>query len=663
MPIRSRARSTDAPETAGTPATGIPAPAIRVLGSTWLLGIVVALLSWPLRSVSPGAGVDPSWQTALHFAAEHRLAFGTELVFTYGPLGFLKVPLIAYDGPAVASAIYSLGVQLALGVTLVWAARRSFSLPAALSIAFVAASLMSALFIPTEAIISVAFIWCVVALGDDAPPFSWSLVVIGGAVLSAIEVLGKLNTGLLVLAMCTVAVLGLRGQRPRGLRVFSATFVAALAILWVASGQGLGNVDEYVSTGVEVISGYSRAVPIDAAAVGWDYVAAAGMIAAALGATFVGTRKLPPARRVATLVLVLLLSFALFKQAFVRHYAFFLPLFVSAMLSPWLAFRWTGATRIVAVAAIAVISILYFPISQGELRASAVVDTIQPVDRGRAAVDRLRTLLVPGTRERAREEAKARLRGLYGLDPRSLALLERRRVALQRSEFSLAWAYDLEWDPLPVLGAYSTYTPNLDSRNAEALASDAGPQRILRHRPGVETGDPSRLFGARSSGAEDRFAPWEGPRTTLAMLCHFEALRTTRLYQVLGRVPDRCGQPRRIGSVSTRYDRDVRVPRAPQADQVVFARVGGVEPGGVELIRTLLYRAGLRWVLFDRKSRYRVFPDTQEDLILSAPEQADFPRPFALAPNPRTIEFEREDAIGVSGDDLTIDFFALPIRS
>src|SRR5690349_5730933 len=34
-------------------------------------------------------GLDASWVQALHVAVEQRLAFGTDIVFTYGPLGFV----------------------------------------------------------------------------------------------------------------------------------------------------------------------------------------------------------------------------------------------------------------------------------------------------------------------------------------------------------------------------------------------------------------------------------------------------------------------------------------------------------------------------------------------------------------------------------------------
>ena len=37
----------------------------------------------------PSAGLDPSWRLTLDYAFGHHLQFGTDLIFTYGPLGYL----------------------------------------------------------------------------------------------------------------------------------------------------------------------------------------------------------------------------------------------------------------------------------------------------------------------------------------------------------------------------------------------------------------------------------------------------------------------------------------------------------------------------------------------------------------------------------------------
>jgi hypothetical protein len=42
--------------------------------------------------LAPSAGIDPSWVEGLYMAAERGLDFGTQIVFSFGPLGFLDFP-------------------------------------------------------------------------------------------------------------------------------------------------------------------------------------------------------------------------------------------------------------------------------------------------------------------------------------------------------------------------------------------------------------------------------------------------------------------------------------------------------------------------------------------------------------------------------------------
>lgn len=635
-----------------------------VVRSTWFLGVVVALLSWPVRPVLPAGTADPSWQFALNHAAEYRLDFGTEVIFTYGPLGFLKVPLVAYGGPAFFAALYAIYVQLALGWTVVWAARRSFPTPAAFVIALISASLASQLFIAAEAIIIVVFICCVGFLTEDRPPVSWRVFAVAAGLVSSVEILGKLNTGLLILGMTGIAVLAYPGApRLRATALFGVTAAGSAFALWLASGQTLGNFPDYLKTGFEVISGYTRGHTVDLPAVQWDYLAAASMMLAALAATIVATKSLKPSLRLGVGAIVALLLFALFKQAFVFRVFVFMPLFVSGMLAPWLAFRWRGGQRVAAVAAMVAIGLLYFPLSQGALTWGGVKAVIDPFERAVSASERLRQLLIPAERDAARSQARAGLIDQYRFDPATLGLLANRTVAIHPWEFTIAWAYDLAFEPLPVVGTYTTYTDELDFRNAVALAAESGPERVVRHREGVAYGgDPAALSPSRQ-GLEGRYVPWEGGRTTLAMLCNFKALRTTPGVQVLGRVTDRCGERRLIETHSVNFGEPIPLPRVG-GDRLVYADVSGLQPSGAELLRTALWRSAFRYVTFDDQFAYRIFPDIETDLIVNVPKRIDFPAPFALSADTRTLTFSKQAGVLAGGADaLTVSFYSLEVRT
>ena len=65
--------------------------------------------------------------------------------------------------------------------------------------------------------------------------------------------------------------------------------------------------------------------------------------------------------------------------------------------------------------------------------------------------------------------------------PAQLAALRGHSVAVEPWEVAAAWAYGLDWLPLPVFQNYTAYTARLDRLNSEAIEDPArGPERILR---------------------------------------------------------------------------------------------------------------------------------------------------------------------------------------
>jgi hypothetical protein len=633
---------------------------LGALGSSWVLGALVLALSWQKVFTSPTFGLDPSWILALQMAAVERLHWGTEFIFNYGPLGFLRNPLVAHTWPAILSTIYLVVIRFALAVSVVHIIRRRFNLPIALPMAFVAVSLN-----PLDASVPLAFVWCAVAVLEDPPSLAHRLVVFGGGALSGVELLVKLNEGLLIAAMCLVAVATMAGRRFRNLASFAFTLFISALVLWFAAGQGVANVDDFLIGSIQLIRGYSSALQLSGPA----WAIAAGLLAWALAvaAAWLAGEGLVTTRRLALVVLVLGFGFLAWKEGFVRQGPGHMAIFFAWMLAPWIALRWRGREAW-TLAAFAAVAILYFaPI---DFAATAIRGRLQPIDNARSMVTDLRTVFDPGRRASERMSALTRMRSGYGLDRRTLSLLNGKTAAVLPWESAIAWAYGLDWRPLPVTPLNAVYASWLDRRNADALASHAGPQRILRHvRQPLFRALPPFRSPARgglpfyATSVDGRYAPYDSPATTLAMLCHFRALRTTGRYQVLGRVADRCGEPRLLSSTRADYGQDVPVPEPPGRHEVVFTRVYGAAPAGVEAVRTFLYRPPLRFVVFDGIARYRVVPGLLSDgLILDAPRLSDFPKPFPLAPNARTVAIRKDPAILSPDRELRFDFYAMRVR-
>jgi hypothetical protein len=630
----------------------------RFFGSTWVLGTVVAFLSWPSHILTPGGDIDTAWQVALQMAVHQGLDFGTQFILNGGPLEFVLHPMVLYSGTAVAGAIYLLLTQLALGLTLVWTLRRSLPLLAAAPLAYVLLTLDTDQFVPApEPILALVFIWAMVSLTEEPPDFARPLLLVGGGIAGAAALLIQFSDGFLIFFMCVVAVLAQPRERARGVAIFSGVFVASLAGFWFATGQGVANFDDYVRTAFEELSEWSTALPYTAPAVSWGRPYAAVAIAATLVAVFLGTRGLSPLRRGAAFLIVAALDFSAWKHGFVIETPSYAALFTSLMLLPWLAFRWRGPSLGVALGAIAALVVLFYPVSG--LKPSGLT---HPIARAKDAVDQLETLMLPGPRGKARAESREFLRSFYRFDPKTLALLRGRSVLIYPWETAPIWAYGLDWHPQPLV-PFLAYSPYLDRGDAEAIASPSGPQAILRHSP------CGAIYSARSPGCEawnavgPTFLPHEEPEATIAMLCNFVPVRTTPKLQLLYRVPDRCGRPRLLAKRSLGNLENSRIP-PPGPGEVVFARVHGLKPSGLERLRTFLYRATDRYEIFDDSYRYRVVPGTMEDgIVLRVPPRLNYRPPFPVTPNASEIAFGTNPGAGVSDPSYEVEYFALPVRA
>ncbi len=91
-----------------------------------IVPLAIVLASWRALPLEPRPGLDNSWHAGLHMALQGGITFGSHLIFTYGPLGFLSVPTLWYTDTGVIAVVYTVLLRIALAAALFAAARRSY---------------------------------------------------------------------------------------------------------------------------------------------------------------------------------------------------------------------------------------------------------------------------------------------------------------------------------------------------------------------------------------------------------------------------------------------------------------------------------------------------------------------------------------------------------
>ena len=611
---------------------------------TWVLGATVALLGWRVGMNPPTPGLDASWNAGLAMAVEEGLQFGKDVVFSYGPLGFLQGQDVWFGDLAAIAFLYSAALYVVFCTTLAWALRRLLPSAATFLVAFLVVAVLPLL----EQSILVAAIVCLWSLERERSERATIALAVGGASFGAVEALVKLSTGPVIVALFLIALIGVRARWWQ-LLLFAAVTLAELLLLWLLTGQDLSTVPAFLENTWQIVSGYSTAMLRQVDVPGWKVtmatVAAALVTVGLAVAGYRGTYRDARARWAGT-ALIALAAFTVFKEGVVRTDAGHLSLYFSTACVLWIAIPWPRARRRWMVVGAALIAALGAPV-----RPPGLPTNLDAIANLRFAADQAQSLLNSSRREELAAEGRAAMKATYRLDPRTLAALRGRTVAIEPWEIGVAWAYRLDWRPLPVFQNYSAYTSALDDLNAAEVESPAGPARILREN------EPLVYPEFPTPDLDNRFPGWDPPAQARAVLCNFAPLRTTERWQVLGRVANRCGPERFLGTAEADPGTAVDVP-APAANEVVFARIHGAGVGGLEKIATLLLHARLRQAVLDGSRSYRLIPETAGDgLLLRGGGAVAEDGPFSPIPQARTI------AVSGANGTLRYDFFSMRVAA
>ena len=646
-----------APVEQSAPVSPEPAPAVpgrgfdaallkAVLLSSPLWGVAIAIATWPIGTIEPTPGLDQSWVAGLYMEAARGMQAGTEVVFTYGPLGFLGLPSLYDVWLGRIAFLWSFLIQVALCASLIWAARRAFGFPLGVLVVLLVTSVATA-----DPLLLAATVPCVAALFGDWTPRRQAWFAVGIGALAGIELLGSLRDG------PTLAIMGLAtcltfSDRRRALPAFLLATVASFGLLWVVTGQALSDLGQYMVNTASVVSGYSTSMVVFGPGPWWERPAVAiGAVTVAI-VCLAAARGLDRGRQIGCVVTVAAVTFLMYKHAVVREAPDRILPFVAASLAICLALS-PYVRRVIAVPAVVVLLAFLYIGSSDHLDSTLAYET-----RARTFRTQLETMALPGRAEDLQRQGREWLISEYDLTPKELALVGDRTVHVAPWEANVAWAYDLNWDPLPVFQQYSAYTGRLDRLNAAKLESPSAPEVILWQNtapPGV----------ANHPGAVDnRWPAFESPAQMVAMFCRYRAISWSARIAVLRRGRDRCGPERPLRTVVTGNAVGVRLP-ATRPDEALLVRVDGLDISGVERLRTMLFRAARRSVTLDGGIWSLVGETAADGLLLRAPRWADYPEPFRLGRVRHELTFLREPGFLTGVDDsteLTLRFYAIPLR-
>lgn len=456
-----------------------------------LVGILAVSAFALLRFVvwdppAPAADLESSWHAVLHEARALGWHFGRDLVFSHGPYGFVKAASLhpaTYATSVALQSLLALWLAAALWVLL------APTLPGPAATAGVTALLIELLVTPREgAFFLLVLLPVLFAFPDGVAPRGRGRTALLHASLAAaaLAALAKFSFALGAAWVAAVLAADALGGR-RGSAGALVTLLAALLLLWLAAGQPLAGLGDWLGTSWELSRGFAAAMGLPGPPVetgGYALVAALAVAAQAL--------RLRDRNRVGALLGASALAGLLAlvgKAAFARHdwhasaaWSTALPLAMLLCLRARAA-KSDGAARMAAAAAL-LAALGFAPAWVSEARIDAAYRNPLSALPGRAAA---MGRALSGRAEPA--PAFERARG-------ELA----RRTPLPAEAGPSDWlgyhqaillASGLEYAPRPVFQGYSAYTEELARLNADHLAGPRAPRSVFLHLAALDDRYPS----------------------------------------------------------------------------------------------------------------------------------------------------------------------------
>lgn len=584
-----------------------------------LAAVIAAVVFWPESSVDAAVGLDPSWQAGLALARVRDLAWGPDVLFTYGPLGFLQTTAYYSFDQSVLATVYQPVVVAALFLGIAAALRQRQAPVTSLIGAFVTTGIITVLYtghagapgmMYPELAFLAAFAWATVPLLQHDPKRStaFTTCVALGAV-AGFQLLLKFNTGLEIVAIA-VAMSVLLGWRALGRHCASlAAFAASTLVWWMLAGQRPGNLLGWLRSSADLVAGYSAAMATPLPPYAFLAVPAAVLALAwiaALCVMFALGGQQTPRRFVALTGLATLIAA---KSAFGRfdlpHFNILLGLIVvAAAITPLSRTR-----RRACVGAAVAVLLVFVGIGIWPAYYSQAVEALQGPAQ---AVDRLATLGLRGHFAQRVEKAKARQRALYAIPDRFIKAIGSSTVHIDPDEISAAWAYGLAWRPAPVFQTYQANTPVLDGLNSSSLA-EGKPQFILSRRPPATP----------AIGIDGRLGVQESPRYSRSLLCTYTLSGVEGNWALFAHAPNHCGQLTALSDVRVQGNDAVTVPAPSRPDMAVLVAID-LEPTLVDrLFQGTVAPLTISTAVLDGVAYRLVAANAAEPFLVTAPASVD----------------------------------------
>lgn len=551
------------------PPAATPRPREPRVGDILITGLLWCVVFLSLLKLPAGAssGLDPSWRMVIGHAVGRGFQWGHDIVFTYGPLGYLLAST-NHGEHYNHFLVWQLLSNLVFATVIVLFGRRFTGWRAFAFYAYFLAFVANYL----DAMHMTMVVLLVLTALRQAPGARRWLVALAGALLAVLSLVKFTNLMLAGFGMACIAAHHAWRRRWTDLAIAVGSFGGAFLLGWILCGQNPLNLPAYVLTSLDASGGYSEGMSVYEE----TRVFALGLACAVAVAIYYvlslwKRADLPLA--LATMLVAAAASFMNWKHGFSRADGHVFAHFISCLLiavtfpvlladdGPWRRLK----AGLLAVAAATALT--------GTLISTPTAITDAPAIWNynlKGIVNALRIL--PDLRRNADQEFKTIAGPHYLHNIRhevgtaTVDMIGNEQAYLLFNRFN--------YRPRPVFQSYLPYTEKLLRLNAEFLRSDRAPEFIIHKLDTIDFRFPLQ---------EDSLAIRE-----LFYRYEFVLEERTMLLWRKRAGPVESPTPKLLSRTRVGFGEPVQIPSS--SDHAVWAEIT-VRPSLLGRLRNFLYKA------------------------------------------------------------------------
>ena len=444
----------------------------------------------------PGAihvGLDPSWSYVISYASFMNLNYGKDIIFTYGPLGYL-IHGATIEGNFWQIFIFRLLIHLIFYVVIVQELVRNYLDKKFTDLIFLTLSVFGFLLLSGSTDYKILFIFMALIVYEDSltkkSKFFYSLFlgIIAGFCLTTKFSLGILTTGTAILYYGGNLVAKVKNnikistQYCYKLLIFLISSLLTASLILETLSEDRSSLIAYIRNSLELSSGYSSAMSIVGS--NWEVLYSLFQAFFILTILIAGLKAKPNVLGYNLSLLFVL--WIVFKHGFVRQdghvlvFISFTPLLAYLCLKNSLKSgnkRWIFYFTQISSLLISITTtylLFYSPFAYSPF--AKVLQNYKIIAPQTLSIhnfsNNLKFIFNPQKeKERITDLGQTNLFKVR-LQPAVLDIIGSKSVDVIPWEISLVPANGLNWKPRPIFQAYSAYTNKLDSINTEGILNN-----------------------------------------------------------------------------------------------------------------------------------------------------------------------------------------------